>query len=168
MRLEIKMGERTRTIEWAKENGRLHWAIDGREIAVDAVKVARNVYSILIAGESYEARVEAVPGQETTLRVIVSGREYAVGTRDPRQWRRNRGAAVEAEGRQQVVAPMPGKVVRVLVKAGDTVAAGQGVAVVEAMKMQNEVRAPKSGKVERINISEGQTVSAGEVLAIVG
>jgi len=66
-----------------------------------------------------------------------------------------------------VIAPMPGKVVRVLVRAGEAVEAGKGVVVVEAMKMQNEVRSPKSGKVERLLVSEGQTVAAGEVLAIV-
>jgi len=86
---------------------------------------------------------------------------------DPRAWRGKRGGVLEAEGRQQIIAPMPGKVVRLLVKAGDAVEAGQGLLVVEAMKMQNEIRAPKTGKVERILISEGQAVNAGDVLAVV-
>ena len=71
------------------------------------------------------------------------------------------------DGRQPVVAPMPGKVVRVLVAAGEAIEAGQGIAVVEAMKMQNEVRSPKSGSVERLFVAEGQTVNAGEVLATI-
>jgi pyruvate carboxylase subunit B len=71
---------------------------------------------------------------------------------------------VQAEGRQQVVAPMPGKVVRVLVSAGEQVEAGQGLLVVEAMKMQNEIRSPKSGTVEKVVASEGQAVNAGDVL----
>ncbi len=62
---------------------------------------------------------------------------------------------------------MPGKIVRVLVKAGETVEAGQGILVVEAMKMQNEVRSPKSGTVERLLVSENQSVAAGDVLAVV-
>jgi biotin carboxyl carrier protein len=74
---------------------------------------------------------------------------------------------LEAQGRQQIVAPMPGKVVRVLVSAGDEVAAGQGLLVVEAMKMQNEIRSPKQGKVERFEVQEGQAVNAGEVLCVV-
>ena len=74
---------------------------------------------------------------------------------------------MEAEGSQSVIAPMPGKVVRLLVKAGEAVEAGKGILVVEAMKMQNEVRSPKSGKIERLLVSEGQAVSAGEVLAVV-
>ena len=62
---------------------------------------------------------------------------------------------------------MPGKVVRVLVKPGSTVTPGQGLLVVEAMKMQNEIKSPKEGKVERIGVSEGQTVSAGEIIAVI-
>jgi len=168
MKWNMEIDGTKRELERASSAGRELWRIDGGATEADAVKVARNVYSILIDGESYEARVEAIAGKESGLRVVVAGREYAVRVFDPRQWRRYRGSAVEAEGRQAVVAPMPGKVVRVLVKAGDTVNAGEGVAVVEAMKMQNEVRAPKSGTVDQVSVREGQTVGAGEVLAIVG
>ena len=138
--------------------------IDDRAIEADAAEVTPGVYSILIEGTSLEARVEP---QGAGLRVIVAGREYTVAVRDPRQWRRHRGAALEAGGRQRVTAPMPGKIVRVLVKAGETVEAGQGILVVEAMKMQNEVRSPKSGTVERLLVSENQAVGAGDVLAVV-
>jgi biotin carboxyl carrier protein len=85
---------------------------------------------------------------------------------DPRSWRRGHGEGIELEGRQKIVAPMPGKVVRVLVEPGQSVAAGQGLLVIEAMKMQNEIRSPKSGTVEKLAV-EGQTVNAGEILAIV-
>ena len=95
-----------------------------------------------------------------------NGREFQVEIFDPRSWRRRRGAGIELEGRQQLVAPMPGKIVRVLVAAGEQVSAGQGLLVIEAMKMQNEIRSPKSGTVEKL-AREGQTVNAGEVLAIV-
>jgi biotin carboxyl carrier protein len=83
---------------------------------------------------------------------------------DPRAWRGGRGALFGAEGKQQIIAPMPGKVIRVLVSAGDTVEANQGLVVVEAMKMQNEIRAPKSGKIEHIFIRGGQAIAAGEAL----
>ncbi|HZV60180.1 MAG TPA: biotin/lipoyl-containing protein, partial [Candidatus Eremiobacteraceae bacterium] len=69
------------------------------------------------------------------------------------------------DGRQQITAPMPGKIVRVLVKEGEQVEVGQGLLVVEAMKMQNEIRSPKNGKVERVHVKEGQTVNSGEILA---
>ena len=86
---------------------------------------------------------------------------------DPRQWRRYRGVMAEAQGRQRLTAPMPGKVVRLLVAAGDAVEAGQGIVVVEAMKMQNEVRSPKSGTVEALLVTEGEAVDAGETLGYI-
>jgi len=168
MKLTIELDGKTRTVEIgadaARGGGRLLCAIDGRSVEADAIEVAPGVYSILIEGTSFEVRVEPYAAG---LRVGVGGREYAARIRDPRQWRRNRGAAEEAEGSQRVVAPMPGKVIRVLVKPGQTVETGKGLVVVEAMKMQNEVRSPKSGKVERVLVSEGQTVGAGDVLAVV-
>ncbi len=195
--MEIEFAREARTIEVERTGEHLHCAIDGRALEASAVEIAPGVYSILIGGESLEARVEP---SATGLRVIVAGREYAAALRAPRQWRRargaaaqagggrpasgagrqsaaaireprqgrrDRGAAAQAEGRQQVVAPMPGKIVRVLVKAGETVQAGQGIVVVEAMKMQNEVRAPKSGILERLLVTENQAVSTGELLAVV-
>ncbi|HEX4003043.1 MAG TPA: biotin/lipoyl-containing protein [Candidatus Acidoferrales bacterium] len=168
MKLAIELDGKTRAVEISfgapRDGGRLFCSIDGRSVEADAIEVATGIYSILIGGASFEVRLEP---DAAGLRVAISGREYAVRIHDPRQWRRNRGAAAEAEGSQRVVAPMPGKVIRVLVKAGETVEAGKGILVVEAMKMQNEVRSPKSGKVERILVSEGQTVGAGDALAIV-
>jgi biotin carboxyl carrier protein len=162
--MEIQLGGKARTIEVERTGERVDCAIDGRALEASAVEVAPGVYSILIGGASLEARVEP---SAMGLRVIVARHEYAATIRDPRQWRRDRGAAAQAEGRQQVLAPMPGKIVRVLVKAGETVQAGQGIVVVEAMKMQNEVRAPKSGILERLLVTENQAVSTGELLAVV-
>jgi acetyl/propionyl-CoA carboxylase alpha subunit len=164
VKLEIEIGERARNVELAHVGERLLWTIDGRALDADAVKVAPGVYSILIGGQSLEVRAESIGSR---LRVFVAGREFSVRVSDLRQWRRRRSGVVEAEGRQRVLAPMPGKIIRVLVKAGDAVEAGQGLLIVEAMKMQNEIRSPKSGKVERLLVGEGQTVNAGEVLAIV-
>jgi biotin carboxyl carrier protein len=168
MKLEIEMGGKLRTVELTRDEAGTRWTIDGRAVKADAVEVAAGVYSILIDGQSLEARVEAREGTGGEgLRVVVAGREFAAEVRDPRQWRRGRGAAQEAEGRQQVIAPMPGKIVRVLVKAGEAVKAGEGIVVIEAMKMQNEVRSPKSGTVERLMVKQGQAVNAGEAIAIV-
>ena len=169
MKLNIELGGKLRTVEIGPDamraNGRVLCTIDGRALEADATEVAPGIYSILIGGSSFEVRIEP---NAAALRITVAGREYAAQIRDPRQWRRNRGAAIEAEGSQRVIALMPGKVVRVLVKVGDAIEVGNGILVVEAMKMQNEVRSPKSGKSERLLVSEGQAVSAGEVLAVVG
>jgi biotin carboxyl carrier protein len=164
MKLAVNIGGRTRAIEIGAHGRRVHGELDGRPFDADATEVAPGIYSILLGGQSFEARVEP---HGPALRIFVAGREFSAEIIDTRRWRRRRGTALETEGRQQVIAPMPGKVIRVLVKTGDAVEAGQGLLVVEAMKMQNEIRAPKSGTVERLFVAEGQAVNAGEVLAIV-
>lgn len=138
-------------------------AIDGRRVEADVARISPGKYSILIGGRSLEVTAEQTSGG---FLVRANGHEFQVEVIDPRSWRRARGGGLELEGRQQLVAPMPGKIVRVLVAAGQQVETGQGLVVIEAMKMQNEVRSPKSGKVEKV-AQEGQTVNAGEVLAIV-
>jgi biotin carboxyl carrier protein len=118
------------------------------------------VYSVLMDGRSYEARVEETPGG---LIVVIDGFRFEIEIRDPRRWARQSGAA-GSHGIQQLSAPMPGKVVRVLVSAGESVEAGQGLVVVEAMKMQNEIKAPRAGKILTVPAKETATVTAGETL----
>jgi biotin carboxyl carrier protein len=166
MKYEININGARRTVEFSPEKTeslRVAFSVDGRRVEADAIQLARGAYSVLLGGRSLEVTAEDTSGG---LLVRVNGREFLVDVRDPRSWRRARGAGVELEGRQQLVAPMPGKIVRVLVEVGQQVTAGQGLLVIEAMKMQNEVRSPKSGKVEKL-AREGQTVNAGEVLAVV-
>jgi len=165
MKLKVELAGRTRSLELARDGQRLTATLDGQAVEADAVEVGPGIYSILIAGNSFEAQVEAGPNSMT---VSVGGRRIPVRVVDPRQWQGRRGVSVEAEGRQQIVAPMPGKVVRILVQQGEKADAGQGILVVEAMKMQNEIRSPKTGTVERMLVTEGQAVNAGEVVAVVG
>jgi biotin carboxyl carrier protein len=177
MKLEIRIGATranaphgagaaipAQNIDVTREGSRLHVEMGGKTIEGDAVEVATGTYSALIGGHSYEVRVEPAHGG---LRVHAGEREFVVEIDDPRAWRRRRGGALEAAGRQEVLAPMPGKVVRVLAKQGDDVEASQGLFVVEAMKMQNEIRSPKKGKLEKLLVTEGQVVNAGETLAVV-
>jgi biotin carboxyl carrier protein len=86
--------------------------------------------------------------------------------RDPRRRSGQRGRH-GLGGSQQVISPMPGRVVRLLVAQGDEVSAGQGLVVVEAMKMQNELKAPRDGRVLTLTAREGATIAAGEVLAVI-
>ena len=165
MKCEIELDGKLRNVELAHTGQRARWTLDGRMLDADAVEVSPGIYSILIDGKSFEARVESKSDSE--LRIAVAGRQFNAAIRNSRKWKRDRGAGAEAEGPQQVKAPMPGKIVLVLVKIGDAVDAGQGIAVVEAMKMQNEIRSPKSGTIERVLVAAGQTVNAGEVVAIV-
>jgi len=137
--------------------------LDGRTVEADATPVSPNTISVLLGGRAYEVHV--TPALDGTVKLQSGPHEFTAGIQDPRAWRGRKQGAMEAEGRQPIVAPMPGKVIRLLVSAGDEVEAGQGLVVVEAMKMQNEIRSPKRGKVERVVATEGQNVNAGEVLA---
>jgi len=132
---------------------------DGAQIA----QVESGVYSVLKDGHSYEARVEP-DGSQTV--VFIDGHRFEVEIHDPRRWSR-KSAGRGIAGRVSVDAPMPGKVVRLLAAEGDTVERGQGLLVMEAMKMQNEIKAPKAGRVASLPAREGATVAAGEVLATV-
>ncbi len=166
MKYEIKIDGARRSVELnSRKNNvsRVKFTVDGRLVEACAVRISRGVYSILLGGRSLEVTTEET---SSGLLVRANGREYRAEVIDPRSWQRGRTAGIELEGRQQLVAPMPGKIVRVLVTAGQQVDAGQGLLVIEAMKMQNEIRSPKSGTVEKL-AREGQTVNAGEVLAVV-
>jgi biotin carboxyl carrier protein len=164
MKYEVRISGQTRIveIEWNAEGWRA--TVEGETGAIaDVAETSPNTFSVLLAGQSHEISVTSAADGKLNLQ---SGRfEFTAEVIDPRSWRGRRHGGVEAEGRQQVVAPMPGKVIRVLVGAGEKVEAGQGLLVVEAMKMQNEIRSPKSGTVERVVVAEGQAVNAGEVLA---
>ncbi len=166
MKLQVQIGSQARDVELTPSARGWSIHLDGRTVDVDAVEISPGVYSILLDGRSYEVRVAPVPGGGR-LYIQTGEEEFSAEVFDPRAWRSRRQGVLEAEGRQQVSAPMPGKVVRVLVRQGDRVEAGQGLLVVEAMKMQNEIRSPKTGVVERLLVAEGQAVNAGEVLLIV-
>ena len=142
--------------------------LDGRIIDVDAVR-AGHAWSMLLGRRSYEVSVvERGPGD---LIVHVNGRAVAVrgGFRrfGSRRAQGVAGIGAEAKGAQRVVAPMPGRITRVLVKAGDTVAARQGLVVVEAMKMENELRSPRAGIVGEVRATEGALVEANAVLIVI-
>lgn len=141
----------------------------GKEIEADSsasadlVEVEPGVYSLLRESRVDEVRIVRSPSGYTAS---VGGWNFELEVIDPRD-RRSSASAGGGEGRQRILAPMPGKVVRVLVALGDPVRAGQGVVVVEAMKMQNEMKASKAGTVVEIRVESGGTVAAGDVLAIV-
>ena len=140
--------------------------LDGEPFGAEAVEIESGLYSLLIGGRSYSVRV-APNGEAGEYRVVLCAAEYAVAVRDQRKLVRGGRAKPSLEGKQDVAARMPGKVVRLLVAVGDAVERGQGVIVVEAMKMQNEIKSPKAGRIEKILVREGQPVNAGEVLLIV-
>ena len=121
------------------------------------------VYSILLDGRSYDVFVEDTPAG---LVVTIEGYRFALDVRDPRRWSR-KTAGAGSDTVQSILSPMPGKVIRVLVAPGDPVVPGQGIVVVEAMKMQNELKSNRTGRVVSVPAKEGATVTAGELLATI-
>jgi biotin carboxyl carrier protein len=135
------------------------WVANGRPASV--LEVEPGVYSILLDGRSFEARIERTPA---AWAVTIAGRRFEIEISDPRRLSR-RGRSPLREGRETLVAPMPGKVIRLLAAQGAHLEAGQGIAIIEAMKMQNEVKSPKSGRLTTLHIQEGATVAAGDLVA---
>lgn len=167
MRFEVKLasstGTRTHIVDLERRDDQWTIILDGEPVDADVVEIAPNTLSILLRGESHEIRVAR--SSEGQLSIQTGLREFTAEVIDQRSWRGRRLGHIEVEGRQQITAPMAGKIVRLLVKSGEKVEVGQGLLVVEAMKMQNEIRSTKSGTVERLLADEGQTVNAGETLA---
>jgi biotin carboxyl carrier protein len=168
--LTIDGHDHTLELEIPRDDGvfspALSCSLDGEPFEADVVEITPGLYSLLIGGRSYTARVSP-NGEAGEYRVALCGAEYAVAVRDPRKLALGGRAKQTLEGRQNVNSLMPGKVVRVLVAEGDAVERGQGLIVVEAMKMQNEIKCPKAGRVEKILVREGQPVNAGEILLTV-
>jgi biotin carboxyl carrier protein len=164
MKFEVVIEGKTHRVELARGDGHWHCRLDGEEMKIDAVLPRRDVLSVIIGKDSYEVKRERTP---TDLHLWIKGARYAAEVRDPRSLRSRKAGAAGAAGPQKVTAPMPGKIVRINVKAGEEVEVGQGVVVVEAMKMQNEMKASKKGVVKQVLVKEGASVTAGEVLAII-
>ncbi len=155
----------TRRVEIREERGSLRVRLDERDLPVDVLPVGPAHYSLLLEGRSYE--IDILRLEEGTV-VLVNGQPFRVelrreqapaGTSHPEP----PSAAATARA---VIAPMPGKVLQLLVQAGDRVEAGEGVVVIEAMKMENELQAPVAGTIAEIRTDEGRTVAEGDVLVV--
>jgi biotin carboxyl carrier protein len=173
MQLQFDIGERTFRVQLQRDgDGHSHRVrVDGRLHVVEAVRLNPSTWSLLIRTENGTARsVDAVvaprPGNGT-VDVHVDGHRIPVELRTGLGNRTRDASGARGSGPQRVTAPMPGKVVRVLVKPGDTVEARQPVVVVEAMKMENELRAARSGQVREVLVAEGQSVDKGTALVVV-
>ena len=116
-------------------------------------------------GRIYRCQVDQLA--DGSMEVEVNGDRLPLRVRDLKHLRGSDGTGGSNTGSATLTAPMPGKVVRLLASAGDEVVAGQGVLVVEAMKMQNEIQAPRAGRVIEIRVREGQTVNSGEAIAVI-
>lgn len=139
--------------------------VDGNEFMVDGRRTGRRNYSLLIDNRSFEVDVDVT---EDEYRVLLDGRLYRIDMADERRMRvGGNQSGFQASGRQEIKVPMPGKVVAVLTQEGERVEKGQGLVIIEAMKMENEVRSPGEGEVKEIRVKTGESVEAGQVLVVV-
>lgn len=131
--------------------------------SASVVEIAPGTFSVLLRNRSFTVHLSR---SGDGLEVSSGSETYFLSVLDPRDRLRG-GKKAEASGVVNVRAHMPGKIIKLLVDAGQSVDAGQGLVVVEAMKMQNELKAPKGGLIKAINIDEGATVAAGESLVVI-
>ena len=166
MRYHAILNGEEHLVDVTPREGKYRLSIDGREILVDAVHLQGAAISIVAGTRS--ARCDIEPGKDGQLSVLVGDDLHRVTLLDERRLRLQRATGkFSAEGPQRVDAPMPGKIVRVMVKVGDEVAEGQGLVVVEAMKMENELRSPKAGKVTELHAVNGAAVESGAKLVVI-
>ncbi len=165
MKLELEIDGRIIAAELTATNGAAQLKVGEQTHEASVSQPEPGFFVVQLNNHVYRCALEKSPSGETE--VIVNSRRILVTVRDKKRLRGIAGGSAGATGKVSLISPMPGKIVRVMLSAGDEVAANQGVLIVEAMKMQNEVLAPKAGKVAEMRVAEGQTVNAGEILAVI-
>jgi biotin carboxyl carrier protein len=165
VKLELDIDGRPLAADFSFDGEQARLTHAGRTVEAQVSEPEPGLFTVIIGARVFRCALEHLPGGATEA--VVNGRRIPVRVRDPKRARGQAGAGAQGGGRATLAAPMPGKVVRVMCAEGDEVSAGQGLCVVEAMKMQNEVQSPKAGRVAELRAREGQTVNAGETLAVV-
>lgn len=167
MKLKIISGEREEDLLLKLEGGRVLAEIGDRVYNLYVRETGPDGYLFFLNTNVHECRVSERAGAKDTFEITVHGRSYEVTIVDPKRLRSGQNSDRHHHGVAEILAPMPGKVVRVHMEAGASVEKGAGVVVVEAMKMQNEMKSPRDGVVVSINVKPGDTVNAGDVLAVI-
>jgi len=158
--LEVEGKKRRVDLPSVITEGAMHCVVDGRSMEIDAQILQPGVMSLVVEGRQHRCVLDRDA-------VLIAGGRFEFEISDPRSLQGRRSGGASAAGPRTVKAPMPGRVVRVLVAVGDEVAEQQGVVAIEAMKMQNELKSPKAGRVVRVAIAVGDTVGAGDVLVVI-
>jgi biotin carboxyl carrier protein len=167
MRLHTTVNDFQTDIQITDEGSRVFAEIEDRNYEFQVQESAPGSYLMIHNNRVFECRVEGRVESGKQISVVMGTTEYLVTLTDPKRLRGTTGVEARGDDVARIVAPMPGKVARVLVAVGDAVKVGDGIMVVEAMKMQNEMKTPKAGKVTSLNAEPGATVNAGDVLAVV-
>jgi biotin carboxyl carrier protein len=167
VKLKALIGDREEALVIKLENGRVSAEVGGRVYDLEAREPQPGSYLFFLNNEVHECRVSQRRTSKEAFEVSIRGRSYEVTIVDPKRLRSGQNSDRHQHGVAQILAPMPGKIVRVQTEAGATIEKGEGVVVVEAMKMQNEMKSPRAGVVVSISVKPGDTVNAGDVLAVI-
>ncbi|HUY80139.1 MAG TPA: biotin/lipoyl-containing protein [Acidobacteriaceae bacterium] len=162
MKLHIQIAGKTRSVDY--KPGASTVTLDGEVLEVHALVLRPGILSLIVEGRAW--RVVLDDGVDESA-VHLAGERVAYNLDDPRSLKARRTHAGDADGPIHIKASMPGRVVRVLAQQGDAVEAHQGIIVIEAMKMQNELKSPRSGHLAELRVSPGDTVASGDVLAVI-
>ena len=157
-------GRRLRVSVIRNEGGRYGLRVGDRELELDLDRRRAHFPSLLVGHASSEPGIARTG--EGRYDVSLGGRAFSVSLSDALPVGAAEGRGTRAAGPERVTAPMPGKIVKLLVEVGQAVQAGQGLMVMEAMKMENELRAPRAGTLEQIGVREGEAVETGALLAL--
>ncbi|MCX6552689.1 MAG: acetyl-CoA carboxylase biotin carboxyl carrier protein subunit [Acidobacteria bacterium] len=171
MELQIEIGGRVKMVSVEPAEGLFRVTIDGTERLVDAAAVDASTFSLICLSDGRTSQEvglsETALAGEIAVHMASGVATARVLSGGASRFGRGAASATQAAGTQNIVSPMPGKVLKILVKKGDEVKVRQGLAVVEAMKMENEIRSPKDGTVADVLVSEGTSVEAGRLLVVV-
>lgn len=167
MKLQAELNNEKHEIEIKRDGEKVFAEIDGRSYELEASEPETNVFLLKNKNKIYEIFVSPRANATDPFHVKVKNSEFEINLIDPKRLRGAGAGAEHGEGLAEIKTAMPGKIVRVLAEQGAEIKAGEGVIVVEAMKMQNEMKSPKDGIVKEIRFAEGETVNAGDVLAII-
>jgi biotin carboxyl carrier protein len=160
MKLVVELNGEPREVEFTRNGRTVNATVDGREYVLDASEPEPGIFLLKHDGKVIEAYTD-------DKSVTIAGRTFDTNVIDPKRLRGSAAVGADAHGHAEIRTAMPGKVVRILKASGDAVTKGEGVIVVEAMKMQNELKSPKDGTIGDIKVAEGSTVGAGDVLVVI-
>ena len=165
MKLQAETSGEKYEIEFTRDGDLVNASVGGRTYSLEATEPETGVFLIKNSNKVTEATVSGQPGKPFQVRI--GSNEYDIKIVDPKRLRGSATGDDNGDGTSEIKTAMPGKVVRIIAPVGTAVEKGDGVIVVEAMKMQNEMRSPRNGVVTAIRASEGDNVNAGEILAVI-
>lgn len=168
MKRTLLIGKETHEVELTRQDGALTLTWDGEAMPADIVEVEPGTYSVILGGSSVDVRIDAGRSSDPDVhayRATLHDGAYEFGLQDPMKALLAAAGGASAGG-GTLSSPMPGKIVKILVKEGDVVVEGQTLLIMEAMKMQNELKAAGAGKVSKVAVAEGGTVETGTTLLV--